>query len=102
MILGNILTSSGVHKPHLGLLKIVSLLKTSFKNRLPEVVLFLNAVLGGLGPVLESLGSVLVRLVNILGRYWNRLRARVERDFDVLDRLRGVFQAFSGLGLIFD
>ena len=78
------------------------LLRTSFKNRIPEVVLLLGAVLEGLGPVLESLGGVLVRLVSILGRYWNRLRARVERGFDVLDRLRRVFEAFSGLGSIFD
>ena len=56
----------------------------------------------GLGLVLESLGGVLVRLVSVLGRYWNRLRARVERGFDVLDRLREVFEAFSGLGSIFD
>ena len=95
MILVHILTSSGDHKPNSGLLKIVILLRTFFKNRLPEVVLLLGAVL-------ESLGGVLVRLVSILGRYWNRLRARVERGFDVLDRLRGVFQAFSGLGSIFD
>ena len=56
----------------------------------------------GLGPVLESLGGVLVRLVSILERWWGRLRARVERGLDVLDRLRGVFEAFSGLGSIFD
>ena len=102
MILGNILTSSGDHKPHLGLLKIVTLLTTFFINRFSEVVLLLGVVLEGLGPVLESLGRVLVRLVSILGRYWNRLRARVERCFDVLDLLRIVFQAFSGLGSVFD
>ena len=55
-----------------------------------------------LGPVLESLGGVLVRLVSILGRWWGRLRTRVERGFDILDRLGGVFEAFSGLGSIFD
>ena len=102
MILGNILTSSGDHKPHLGLLRIVILLRTFFKYRFPDVVLLLKAVLEGLGPVSESLGGVLVRLVSILRRYWNRLRARVERGFDVLDRLRMVFQAFSDLGSIFD
>ena len=85
-----------------GLSKSVFLLGTSFKNRLPEVVLLLGAVLEGLGLVLESLGGVLVRLVSILGRWWGRLRARVERGFDILDRLGGVFEAFSGLGLIFD
>ena len=59
-------------------------------------VLLLGAVLEGLGPVLEGLGSVFVRLVSILGTW------RVESGFDVLDRLRGVFEAFSGLGSIFD
>ena len=54
------------------------------------------------GSVLESPGGVLVRLVSVLGRYWNRLKARVERGFDVLDRLRGIFEDFLGLGLIFD
>ena len=91
MILVHILTSSGDHKPHLGLLRIVILLRTFFKYRFPDVVLLLKAVLEGLGPVSESLGGVLVRLVR---RYWNRLRARVERGFDVLDRLRRIFQAF--------
>ena len=43
-------------KPHLGVLKIVILLRTSFKNRLPEVVLLLGAVLEGPGLVLESWG----------------------------------------------
>ena len=61
----------------------------------------LGAVLEGLGLVLGSLGGVLVRLVSILGRWWGRLGARVERGFDVLDRLRRVFEAFSGLGSIF-
>ena len=55
------------------------LLGTSFKNRPVVVVLLLGAVLEGFGLVLESLGGVLVRLVSILGRYWNRLRSRVER-----------------------
>ena len=50
-------TASGGHKPHLGLLKIVSLLGTSFKNRLPEVVLLVGAVLEGLGLVLGVFGA---------------------------------------------
>ena len=62
----------------------------------------MGTVLEGLGPVLESLGGLLVRLVSILGRYWNGLRAWVERGFGVLDRLRMVFQSFSNLGSIFD
>ena len=64
--------------------------------------MLLGAVLSGLGLVLESLVGVLVRLVSILGRDWNRLRARVERGFDVLDRLRRVFEAFSSLESVFD
>ena len=79
-------------------------------------VLLLGTVLEDLGPFLASLGGVLMRLGNILGRLWGVLEAcwgvlgaswrgggaRVERGFDILDWLRGIFEAFSGLGLIFD
>ena len=55
-----------------------------------------------LGGVVGSLGSVL----GCLGVCWEHLggvfRAQVERGLDVLDRLRWVFQAFSGLESIFN
>ena len=73
-----------------------SVTKTMFSN-----VLLLGAVLEGLGPVLESLGDVLVRLVSILGRWWGRLRTRVERSFDILDRLGGDPRSFFRSGISF-